>query len=459
MSSLNNGAAGKKFVRRNEKLKASTDISIGGALDILRSHLNVKDERPTIPLGHGDPSPFACFRTTHVADDALSNAVKSAKFNSYVAVGGILPARRSVAECLSRDLPYKLSPEDVFLTSGCRQAIEVIISVLSYPGANILIPKPGYPHYDGCASANNLEIRHFDLLHEKAWEIDIEAVETLSNQNTVAIVVINPGNPCGNVYSYEHLKKVAETAKRLGIPVIADEVYGHLTFGSNPFVPMGVFGSTVPVFTLGSISKRWSVPGWRLGWLVITDPNGFLKEAEIPSSIKQYLNMSNNPASVIQGAVPQILENTKEDFFENTISLLREALDICAEEIKEIACITLLHKPQGSIFVMLNTSLLKDITDDLDFCIKLAKEESVIILPGVVLGLKNWLRITFSIDIPSLKDALRRIKSFCDRHAMPHLQSLQFHEAVESRVKCENMKVQRYLDCLFYCHPMSGLPN
>ncbi|KAI3972246.1 hypothetical protein MKW92_008991 [Papaver armeniacum] len=63
----------------------------------------------------------------------------------------------------------------------------------------------------------------------------------------------------------------------------------------------------------------------------------------------------------------------------------------------------------------LNTSLLKDITDDLDFCIKLAKEESVIILPGVVLVLKNWLRITFSIDIPSLKDALRRIKSFCDR--------------------------------------------
>ncbi|KAI3937806.1 hypothetical protein MKW92_036381 [Papaver armeniacum] len=411
MSSLNNVAAGRKFVRRNEKLKPSTDISIGGALDILRSHLNVKDERPTIPLGHGDPSPFACFRTTHVADDALSNAAKSAKFNSYVPVGGILPARRSVAEYLSGDLPYKLSPEDVFLTSGCRQAIEVIISVLSYPGANILIPKPG----------------HFDLLPEKAWEIDIGAVEALSDQNTVAIVVINPGNPCGNARIH-----VAETAKRLGIPVIADEVYGHLTFGSNPFVPMGVFGSIVPVFTLGSISKRWLLPGWRLGWLVITDPNGFLQGAEIPSSIKQYLNMSNNPASVIQGAVPHILENTQEDFFAKTISLLRKALDICAEEIKEIPCITLLHKPQGSMFVMvkLHTSLLKDITDDLDFCIKLAKEESVIILPGIVLGLKNWLRITFSIDIPSLKDALRRIKSFCDRH---------FHDAVVSRVKCENM--------------------
>ncbi|MCL7038269.1 hypothetical protein MKW94_016740 [Papaver nudicaule] len=451
MGSLNNAAAGKKFARRNERLKASTDISISGALDIIRSNLNVKDERPTIPLGHGDPSPFACFRTTHVADDALNNAVISAKFNSYAPVGGILPARRSVAEYLSRDLPYTLSAEDVFLTSGCRQAIEVIISVLSYPGANILIPKPGYPHYDACASAKNIEIRHFDLLPDKGWEIDFEAVEALSDENTVAIVVINPGNPCGNVYTYEQLKKVAETAKRLGIPVIADEVYGHLTFGGNPFVPMGVFGSIVPVFTLGSISKRWLVPGWRLGWLVMTDPKGFLKEAEIPSSIKQFLNMSNNPASIIQAAVPHILENTKEDFFENTISLLRQALDICAEEIKEIACITLLYKPQGSMFVMvkLNTLLLDDITDDLDFCIKLAKEESVIILPGIVLGLKNWLRITFSIDLPSLEDALGRIKSFCNRHAEPqnlkldkrrtnegylpgiNLQSLELHEAIE----------------------------
>ncbi|KAI3936941.1 hypothetical protein MKX01_015156 [Papaver californicum] len=360
--------------------------------------MNVKDERPTIFLGHGDPSPFSCFRTTHVADDALNKAVKSAKFNSYAPVGGILPARRSVAKYLSRDLPYTLSGDDVCLTSGF-----------------------SYPHYDACASANNLQVRHFDLLPEKAWEIDLEAVEDLADENTVAVVVIKPGNPCVNVYSYEHFKKVAETAKRLGIPVIADEVYGHLTFGSNPFVPMGVFGSTVPVFTLGSISKRWLVPGWRLGWLVIMDPKGYMKEAEVLGSIKQYLNMGNNPASIIQGAIPQILENTEEDFFENATSLLRQARDICSDKIKEIACITLLQNPEGSMFLMvkLDTLLLEDISDDMDFCIKLAREESVIILPGVVLGLKNLLRITFSIDLPSLKDAMERIKSFCHRHAKP----------------------------------------
>lgn len=70
-------------------------------------------------------------------------------------------------------------------------------------------------------------------------------------------------------------------ARKLRILVIADEVYERLTFGSNPFVPMGVFGPVVPVVTLGSVSKRWSAPGWRLGWIVTNDPNGILKKTGV----------------------------------------------------------------------------------------------------------------------------------------------------------------------------------
>ncbi|KAL3332999.1 hypothetical protein AABB24_033188 [Solanum stoloniferum] len=111
------------------------------------------------------------------------------------------------------------------------------------------------------------------------------------------MAIINPGNPCGNVYTEQHLKKVAEMARKLGILVISDEVYAHLTFGSKPFVPMGIFGSIAPVITLGSISKRWIVPGCRLGWLVTNDPNGILKEHGVIDSIAGYLNISSDPAT------------------------------------------------------------------------------------------------------------------------------------------------------------------
>lgn len=79
--------------------------------------------------------------------------------------------------------------------------------------------------------------------------------------------------------------QIAETAKRMKIVVIADEVYGHLVFGDTPFVPMGIFGSLVPVLTLGSLSKRWIVPGWRLGWFVINDPCSTFKNSKVRDKI------------------------------------------------------------------------------------------------------------------------------------------------------------------------------
>ncbi|XP_057473166.1 nicotianamine aminotransferase 1-like [Actinidia eriantha] len=417
---MENGSSTARWCfRGNEAMTTESVSTIRGVLTEIYRNINEANPRPIIPLGHGDPSAFPCFRTTPIAEDAVADAVRSAKFNGYASTVGILPARRAISEYLSKDLPYKLSPDDIYLTLGCNQAIEVVLAVLARPNANILLPRPGFPTYEARAAFNRLEVRHFDLLPEKGWEVDLDAVEALADKNTVAMVIINPGNPCGNIFTYEHLKKVAETVRKLGILVIADEVYHHLAFGSNPFVPMGVFASIAPVITVGSISKRWVVPGWRLGWLVTNDPNGILQEYGIVDCIKAYLNISPDPATFIQGAVPQILEKTKDDFFCKIVDILRQDADIFYSRIKEIPCITCPSKPEGCMFVMvkLNQTLLEDIKDDFDFCVKLAKEESVIVLPGVTVGLKNWLRITFAAEPSSLEDGLGRMKAFCQRHA------------------------------------------
>ncbi|KAH9792298.1 Aminotran 1 2 domain-containing protein [Citrus sinensis] len=282
---MESGAVKKKwgFQVKQEHITATATLTVRSALTIIKQNLKENDPRPIIPLGHGDPSAFPCFRTTPVAEDAVVDAVRSAEFNCYSPSVGILPARRAIAGYLNRDLPCKLSPDDVHLTAGCKQAIQVILTVLARPGANILLPKPGFPLYEANARHTHLEIRHFDLLPEKGWEVDLDGLEALADENTVAMVIVNPGNPCGNVFTYQHLQKIAEKARKLGIMVISDEVYDHLTFGSTPYVRMGVFGSTVPVITLGSMSKRWIVPGWRLGWLVTSDPSGILQELRVDS--------------------------------------------------------------------------------------------------------------------------------------------------------------------------------
>ncbi|KAI7750070.1 hypothetical protein M8C21_019094 [Ambrosia artemisiifolia] len=273
---IENGSTLKKkwgFLK-NKETNMVPDITIRGVRYMLMSKLNKSDTRPVLPLAHGDPSAFACFRTTQIAEDALVNSIRSGNFNGYGPGVGIPQARRAVADYLSQDLPNKLSEEDVFLTVGCAHAIQTIITVVANPNANILLPKPGFPYYEAVAKSCHLEVRHFELLPEKDWEVDLDAVEALADENTLAMVIINPGNPCGNIFTRKHLEKVK--------------------------------------------------------------------------------------------------------------------LDLFAFE---------------------------DIKDDLDFCLKLAKEESVIILPGITVGLKNWLRITYAIEPSALEDGIKRLKAFCERHS------------------------------------------
>lgn len=109
---------------------------------------------------------------------------------------------RAFADYLSRDLPYRLLSDDVYITAGCKSAIDIILATLARPGANILLPRTGYPRNGYYASFSHLEVKYYDLIPEKSWEVDLEGVEALADENTVALVIINPGNPCSNVFSY-----------------------------------------------------------------------------------------------------------------------------------------------------------------------------------------------------------------------------------------------------------------
>uniref|UniRef100_A0A7N0RES4 Aminotransferase class I/classII large domain-containing protein n=1 Tax=Kalanchoe fedtschenkoi TaxID=63787 RepID=A0A7N0RES4_KALFE len=394
-------------------------ITIKGTVKLLMSVVEDEERKRVISLGMGDPTACSYFRAANQAEQAVVEALRSGELNGYAPTVGLASARRAIADYLARDLPYDLTADDVYITSGCTQAIDVALTMLTRSGANILLPRPGFPIYELTAGFRHLEVRHYDLVPERNWEADLEAVESLADQNTVGVVVINPGNPCGNVYSYQYLKNVAEMAKKLRVPVIADEVYGHLTFGSNPFVPMGTFGATAPILTLGSLSKRWIVPGWRLGWFVTMDPCGAFKQPKVVERIMKYCDTMGGPPTFLQAAVPNIIEQTNKAFHAKTLDQLELGANILYEVVNEIPGLHCPYKPQGAMAAMvkLDLSVLEDISNDMDFCFKLAKEENVIVVPGVALGLKGWLRFVFSIDPASLREALGRIKVFCCRHS------------------------------------------
>lgn len=114
----------------------------------------------------------------------------------------------SIADHLSVGVAHKFRETDVFLTSGGNQALHVSLTVLATPGCNILLPRPGFPLYESACDLLGIEPRYYTLLPTRSWEIDLDQVKSLADSNTVGIVVINPNNPCGAVYSSNHLHQV-----------------------------------------------------------------------------------------------------------------------------------------------------------------------------------------------------------------------------------------------------------
>ncbi|ESQ54992.1 hypothetical protein EUTSA_v10025293mg [Eutrema salsugineum] len=358
--------------------------------------------------------------TSHTAEKAVVKAVICGTGNAYAPSIGLPVARRAVAEYLNRDLDNKLTGDDVFMTVGCKQAIELVVDILAKPNANILLPKPGFPADYVRSIFKNLEVRRYEFIPENDFEIDLDSVREMADENTFAIFIINPHNPNGNYYTEAHLDQLARLARELGIMVVSDEVYRWTVFGSNPFVPMGKFSSIVPVITLGSISKGWSVPGWRTGWLALHDLDGVFRSTKVLKAAKEFLEINSKPPTVIQAAIPTILEKTPKEFFDRRQSFLKHQVDFAYSKLNEIPTLTCYMKPEACTFLWTELDPLEflNIEDDQDFCNKLAKEENLVLLPGIAFGQKNWLRHSIDMETPILEDAFERLKSFCERHAI-----------------------------------------
>jgi len=359
---------------------------------------------------------FGNLKTHYAVLEAVREALYRNESHGYGPSVGALEARHAVAEWYNATFDNAYTAQDVILASGCSGAVDLCVSVLANPGQNILIPRPGFSLYETLITSKGIQPRFYDLLPGKNWEIDLASLERSIDADTTAVILNNPSNPCGSVFSREHLRDVLAVCERRRVMVVADEIYSDMVFATHRFHAAASLSVSVPVITVGGLAKKWLVPGWRMGWLLLHDPcHGALND--IRHGLHSLSQQILGPNTLIQAALPDILTHTPARFYRQITQSLESNAHFLAANLRRTPALNVIE-PQGAMYLMvgIDCERLHDINSDVEFSEKLLAEESVACLPGACFRYPNYVRLVFTAPQAKLKEAADRIDTFIKRH-------------------------------------------
>lgn len=346
--------------------------------------------------------------------ESLKANITSGKYNGYAPSSGYLDARQAIAQQSSNDLSH-IDASDVIITSGCSSALEMAINVLAEENDNILLPAPGFSLYKTLCDHKGIEARYYKLDPSRDWAIDLADLESKINENTKALLINNPSNPCGSVFTKEHLCEIVKLAEKHHLPIIADEIYAYMTFEGYEFFPIASLSKNVPVLTCGGIAKAFLVPGWRVGWVVVHDRQGLFEEVKIGLQKQSQLILGAN--TLAQSILSDALLKTSESFHQDLLKTLQTHANFLYDRLSKVDGLVCI-KPGGAMYMMIgfDTKKLPGISDDIELTKLLLEEENVFVLPGTIFNFKNYIRLVICPPLDKLEDACNRIEAFIARH-------------------------------------------
>lgn len=300
---------------------------------------------------------------------------------AYCHQKGVFPAREAVVMQQQSRGVMDVSADEVFIGNGVSELIELCLRALLNAGDEVLLPSPDYPLWSASTVLNRAKPVYYPCAPERGFEPDPEAMEQLITPRTRAIVVINPNNPTGAVYSKATLSAIAALAERHGLVVFSDEIYDQMLYGDAQFIPMaGLVNNTLCV-TLSGLSKVYRACGYRVGWAVFSGERSgagdYLQAVEMLASLRLCANV---PAQwAVQTALGghqsiQRLTAPGGRLFES-----RQAMMDGVERSRFLSLVA----PRGAMygFVRVDTGLVPGF-DDKAFALSLLENHHVLLTPG-----------------------------------------------------------------------------
>ena len=378
-------------------------------------------------LNIGDP-PVYDFDTPQHIKEYLKQKIddtKGRKVATYADSMGLKEARDAIAKFLKERHDITTTTDDILLTTGGSEGITLAIAALINPDENLLLPCPGYPLYQSSLALFSGEPNYYLLDEAHDWQINIQELERKVNAKTKGIVIINPNNPTGGVYTKETLKKVLAFAKKHGLVVFADEIYDQLLIDDDrQHYSLAALSTDVPVLAFGGLSKNYVMPGYRVGWIHCHDPQREI--VKVVAAIKQILRARLSAPHLQQHAIVAALQGDHA-FLREIRKKLKERRDLTVKMLNAVPGIRCVP-PAGAFYAFPSIQLPAGVTDK-EYVEQLLTEEGVVVVYGTGFGLPEQeqngvryghFRVVFLPDTKVLNEAYEKIGAFTKRFYARH---------------------------------------
>ena len=360
-------------------------------------------------LNIGDPAAFD-FKTPPSLKEALCQAIAK-EDNYYSPSEGLLELRQAVANKEKKINNVNISADDVLVTEGISEGIQMLLGAIVEKGDEILIPGPTYPPYISYTKFFDGKPLAYETMEKENWQPNLDDLRKKITKKTRAIVIINPNNPTGAVYGSKVIKEILNIAGEYNLPIISDEIYDQLTY-EKTFVSASNLTKDVPVIGLNGFSKVYQMTGWRLGYMYFKGENKQLDA--LKAGVEKQCRIRICANTPVQIAATAAL-NGPQDFVKDIVDRLKQRRDFSWKRLNEIEGIST-TKPDGAFYIFPKIDCIGSRwKTDMDFVVDLLKETGVLIVNGSgfdpIYG-KGHVRIVFLPPIEKLEEAYNALEQF-----------------------------------------------
>ncbi len=363
-----------------------------------------------IGFGAGEPN----FPTPDYVVEAAAEACRDPRNHRYTPTPGLPELREAIARKMLRDSGYEVTPEQVVVTNGGKQAVYEAFQILLNDGDEVIIPTPYWTSYpEAVKLAGGVPVEVFAGA-DRSFEPDIDAIEAARTARTRAIIVTSPSNPTGAVWSRETIEAIGRWAVEHHVWVVSDEIYEHLNYDG---ARTSYIGQVVPevrdqLIVLNGVAKTYAMTGWRVGWLVAPEPVA-------KAAAKLQGHMTSNVANVPQRAAIAAVGGDLDAVYamREAFDVRRKAIVAALNAIDGVHCPT----PTGAFYAFADVSGLLNrplgangsvATSSAELAAMLLDEAHVAAVPGEAFGAPGYLRFSYALADDQLAEGMRRFQAW-----------------------------------------------